>query len=385
MNRKILVGVALAAIAVYVVGCCGIKFRIREDKEPGKMNVKVEPFGKTPDGQAVEIVTLNNGKGITARIANYGGTIVSFETPDRNGKPGDIVLGFESVEGYTKPTNPFFGAIIGRYGNRIGGGKFTLDGKEYKLGVNDGNNTLHGGKVGYHKVMWKIEEAKVEGDRAVLKLSYLSKDGEEGFPGNLKCIMTYAITADNKLEMKYEATTDKPTVVNLTNHAYWNLAGQGSGDILGHELMINADKITAVDKQLIPTGEFTNVKGTPFDFTKPMTIGSRIKQVDIGGYDHNYVLKDKVGKMKLAASVYEPNSGRVMEIKTTEPGIQFYSGNFLDGTLKGKDSKVYNKHGAFCLETQHYPDSPNKPNFPSTVLRPGEKYETVTIHTFSTK
>jgi aldose 1-epimerase len=333
----------------------------------------------------VEIVTLSNGKGITAKITNYGGTIVSFEAPDRNGKPGDIVLGFESVDGYAKPTNPFFGAIIGRYGNRIGGGKFTLDGKEYKLGVNDGNNTLHGGKIGYNKVLWKIENTQAEGNKAELKLSYLSKDGEEGFPGDLKCIVTYTITADNKLEMKYEATTDKPTVVNMTNHTYWNLAGQGSGDILGHELMINADKITAVGPGLIPTGELKDVKGTPFDFTKPMTIGSRIKQVDIDGYDHNFVLKGKAGKMNLAVEVYEPNSGRVMEIKTIEPGIQFYSGNFLDGTLKGKEVKMYNKHGAFCLETQHYPDSPNKPKFPSTVLRPGEKYETTTVYTFSTK
>jgi aldose 1-epimerase len=385
MNRKILLNVVWAAIAVYVIGCCEIKSNDSKNKETGKMSVKVEPFGKTPDGQAVEIVTMTNGKGITARITSYGGTIVSFETPDRNGKPGDIVLGFDNVEAYSKPTNPFFGAIIGRYGNRIGGAKFTLDGKEYKLGVNDGNNTLHGGKIGYHQVLWKIEKAEAKDGKAELKLSYLSKDGEEGFPGNLKCVVTYTLTADNKLEMKYEATTDKPTVVNMTNHAYWNLAGQGSGDVLGHEVMINADKITAVDKQLIPTGEFMDVNGTPFDFTKPMTIGSRIKQIDIGGYDHNFVLKGKPGKMKLAARVYEPTSGRVMEIQTTEPGIQFYSGNFLDGTLKGKEGKVYNKHGAFCLETQHYPDSPNKPNFPSTTLRPGEKYETVTTHTFSTK
>jgi aldose 1-epimerase len=354
-------------------------------KEKSKMNVKVEPFGKTAAGEEVKIITLSNGKGLTAKITDYGGTIVSFESPDKNGKTADIVLGFDDVQDYGKPTNPFFGSIIGRYGNRIGGGKFMLDGKEYKLGVNDGKNTLHGGVVGFHKKVWKIESAEVKGKKAELKLSYISKDGEEGFPGNLSCVVTYAITADNKLEMKYEATTDKPTVVNLTNHAYWNLAGQGSGDILGHELMINADKITAVGEGLIPTGEFTAVKGTPFDFTKPMTIGSRIKQIDIGGYDHNYVLKGKPGKMQLAAKVYEPTSGRVMTIETTEPGIQFYSGNFLDGTLKGKGGKVYNKYGAFCLETQHYPDSPNHANFPSTVLRPGEKYETTTVHTFSAK
>jgi aldose 1-epimerase len=268
-----------------------------------------------------------------------------------------------------------------------------LDGREYKLAANDGNNTLHGGIKGFDKVVWKIEKLEAKGDpsttlgagRAELKLSYTSKDGEEGYPGNLKCIVTYALTADNKLEIKYEATTDKPTVVNLTNHAYWNLAGQGSGDVLGHELTINADKYTAVDKGLIPTGELKSVKGTPLDFTKQMAIGSRIKEVDIGGYDHNYVLNGRAGQMKLAARVYEPTSGRVMEIETTEPGIQLYTSNWLDGTLKGKQSKVYNKYGAICLETQHYPDTPNKPTFPSTVLRPGEKYETMTVHTFSTK
>jgi aldose 1-epimerase len=384
MRSKILKGVILAVISVFVNDYCGTKCYAMASKEKSEMNVKVEPFGKTADGQDVKIVTLTNGK-ITARITNYGGTIVSFDAPDRTGKEADIVLGFDDVQDYGKPSNPFFGAIIGRYGNRIGGGKFTLDGKEYKLGVNDGKNTLHGGVVGFHKKVWNIDSAEVKGNKAELKLSYLSKDGEEGFPGNLKCMVTYAITADNKLEMKYEATTDKPTVVNMTNHAYWNLAGQGSGDVLGQEVMINADKITAVGEGLIPTGELTDVNGTPFDFTKMATIGSRIKQIDIGGYDHNFVLNGKSGEMKLAAEVYDPASGRFMKIETTEPGIQFYSGNFLDGTLKGKEGKVYNKHGAFCLETQHYPDSPNHPNFPSTVLRPGEKYETVTIHTFSTK
>jgi aldose 1-epimerase len=384
MRSKILKGVILAVISVFVNDYCGTKCYAMASKEKSEMNVKVEPFGKTADGQDVKIVTLTNGK-ITARITNYGGTIVSFDAPDRTGKEADIVLGFDDVQDYGKPSNPFFGAIIGRYGNRIGGGKFTLDGKEYKLGVNDGKNTLHGGVVGFHKKVWNIDSAEVKGNKAELKLSYLSKDGEEGFPGNLKCVVTYAITADNKLEMKYEATTDKPTVVNMTNHAYWNLAGQGSGDVLGQEVMINADKITAVGEGLIPTGELTDVNGTPFDFTKMATIGSRIKQIDIGGYDHNFVLNGKSGEMKLAAEVYDPASGRFMKIETTEPGIQFYSGNFLDGTLKGKEGKVYNKHGAFCLETQHYPDSPNHPNFPSTVLRPGEKYETVTIHTFSTK
>jgi aldose 1-epimerase len=383
MNRRILAGLVLAAAMVYVGGC-EMQCCAKKCKEPGKMSVKVEPFGKTADGQAVDIVTLTNGKCLTAKITTYGGIIVSVEAPDRNGKSGDIVLGFDKLDGYLK-SHPYFGAIIGRYGNRIGGAKFTLDGLEYKLAANNGINSLHGGIKGFDKVVWKIEKAQAKGNEAELELSYTSKDGEEGFPGNLKCIVTYTLTADNKLEMEYEATTDKPTVVNLTNHSYWNLAGQGNGDILGHKLMINADKYTPVDKDLIPTGELKSVKDTPMDFTKPMTIGSRIEQVDIKGYDHNYVLKGKVGKMKLVARVYEPTSGRVMEIETTEPGVQFYTSNFLDGSLKGKEGKVYNKHGALCLETQHYPDSPNKPEFPSVVLRPGEKYETETVHTFSTK
>ena len=386
MRSGILTGVILAVISVLVNDYCGMKCYAMASKEKSEMNVKVEPFGQTTDGQDVKIVTLTNGK-ITAKITNFGGIIVSFETPDKNGKMADIVLGFDNVQNYDKPpsSNPFFGAIIGRYGNRIGGAKFTLDGKEYKLPVNDaGSNTLHGGIDGFHKKVWNIDSAEVKGGKAELKLSYTSKDGEEGFPGNLKCTVTYAITADNKLEMKYEATTDKPTLANLTNHSYWNLAGQGSGDVLGQVLMINADKYTPIDNKSIPTGELKDVSGTPFDFTKPETIGSRVKQVDIGGYDHNYVLRGKIGEMKLAAEVYEPTSGRVMKIETTEPGIQFYSGIFLNG-IKGKGGKIYNKYDAFCLETQHYPDSPNKPDFPSTVLRPGEKYETITIHTFSTK
>ena len=383
MSRKILVSVVLTMVTVYMNGCCAEKCAVK-NKETKEMSVKVEPFGKTSDGQEVKIATLTNRNGLVARITNYGGILVSMEVPDRNGKPGDVVLGFDNLDGYLK-THPYFGAIVGRYGNRIGGAKFTLDGKENKLAVNNGENSLHGGLIGFDKVVWKIEKAQAKSDKAELKLSYLSKNGEEGFPGNLKCMFTYTLTADNKLEIKYEATTDKPTVVNLTNHSYWNLAGQGSADVFGHELMINADKYTAVDKGLIPTGELKSVSGTPLDFTTPMTIGSRIKQVDIGGYDHNYILKGKTGQMKLAARVYEPNSGRIMTIETTEPGVQFYSSNFLDGTLKGKTGKVYNKYGAFCLETQHYPDSPNKPSFPSTVLRPGEKYETVTVHTFSTK
>ena len=374
MDRRIWFGLILAAMVVCVGGC----------KEAGKMSIKTEPFGQTPDGQDVGLVTMTNPNGIEARIITFGGILVSMKVPDRNGKSGDIVLGFDKLDGYTNE-HPYFGALIGRYGNRIGAGKFTLDGVEYKLATNNEANHLHGGVKGFDKVVWKIEQAKAEGNEAILKLSYLSKDGEEGYPGNLKCIVTYTLTADNELKLHYEATTDKATVLNLTNHSYWNLAGQGTGDVLGHELMLNADRYTPVDEGLIPTGELKSVKDSPMDFTKAMTIGSRIKQVDIGGYDHNFALDGKTGQMKLCAGVYEPTSGRTMEIRTTEPGVQFYTGNFLDGTLTGKGGKVYQKHYAFCLETQHFPDSPNKPDFPSVVLRPGEKYDITTIHKFSAK
>jgi aldose 1-epimerase len=374
MGRKIWLSLVLAAMVVYVGGCM----------EAGKMSIKTEPFGQTPDEQAVDLVTMTNPNGIEARIMTFGGIIVSLKTPDRNGKLADIVLGFDDLSGYTKE-HPYFGAIIGRYGNRIGAGKFTLNGVEYKLAVNNGPNHLHGGIKGFDKVVWKIEDAKTTGNEAILRLGYLSKDGEEGYPGDLKCTVTYTLTADNKLKMRYEARTDKPTVLNLTNHSYWNLAGQGTGDVLGHELVLNADRYTPVDEGLIPTGELKSVKDTPMDFTKPKAIGSRIKQVDIGGYDHNFVLNGQTGQMKLCAKVYEPKSGRTMEIRTTEPGVQFYTGNFLDGALTGKDGKVYQKHYAFCLETQHFPDSPNKPDFPSVVLRPGEKYDITTVHKFSAK
>jgi len=374
MGRKIWLSLVLAAMVVYVGGCM----------EAGKMSIKTEPFGQTPDEQAVDLVTMTNPNGIEARIMTFGGIIVSMKTPDRDGNLGDVVLGFDDLSGYTKE-HPYFGAIIGRYGNRIGAGKFTLNGVEYKLAVNNGPNHLHGGIKGFDKVVWKIEDAKTTGDEAILRLGYLSKDGEEGYPGDLKCTVTYTLTADNELKMRYEARTDKPTVLNLTNHSYWNLAGQGTGDVLGHELVLNADRYTPVDEGLIPTGELKSVKDTPMDFTKPKAIGSRIKQVDIGGYDHNFVLNGQTGQMKLCAKVYEPKSGRTMEIRTTEPGVQFYTGNFLDGALTGKDGKVYQKHYAFCLETQHFPDSPNKPDFPSVVLRPGEKYDITTVHKFSAK
>jgi len=347
------------------------------------MSITKESYGKTPDNQTVVLYTLTNPNGLKARVMNYGAILVSLETPDRDGNFADIILGFDTLDGYFTE-HPYFGVIVGRYANRIGKGRFMLDGVEYKLATNNGPNHLHGGVKGFDKVVWKVENVKAKDDTAMVKLSYFSKDGQEGYPGNLNCSVTYTLTKDNELRIDYEATTDKTTIVNLTNHAYWNLAGQGSGDILGHELMLNADKYTPVDEGLIPTGEIKEVKDSPMDFTKPTTIGSRIDQVT-GGYDHNYVLKGGVGKLTLAARVYEPTTGRVMEITTVEPGIQFYSGNFLDGTIAGKSGKAYKKHYGFCLETQHYPDSPNKPNFPSVVLKPGEKYNSVTVHKFSTK
>lgn len=354
-----------------------------EVKEKKEMSITKESFGLTPDKQTVVLYTLTDPNGVKAKITNYGATLVSIETPDRKGNFADITLGFDTLDGYLKE-HPYFGVIVGRYANRIGGAKFKLNDVEYKLAANNGANHLHGGIKGFDKVVWKVDDVKAKDDSAALKLSYFSKDGEEGYPGNLKCSVTYTLTKKNELKIEYEAETDKPTVVNMTNHTYWNLAGQGKGDILGHELMINADKYTPVDEGLIPTGELKSVKDSPMDFNKPTTIGSRIDKVP-GGYDHNYVLNSGGGKLALAAKMYEPTSGRVMEIYTSEPGIQLYTGNFLDGSITGKAGKVYKKHYGFCLETQHFPDSPNKPQFPSVVLKPGDKYATTTVHKFSTK
>ncbi len=346
-----------------------------------KMSIEKSPFGKTAEGKDVDLYTLTNTNGLKAQIMTYGGIVTSLLVPDKNGVFADIVLGCDSLEEYIKGT-PYFGALIGRYGNRIAKGKFTLDGVEYTLATNNGPNHLHGGLKGFDKVVWNAEQMQTDKGPA-LKLTYLSKDGEEGYSGNLSCTVIYTLTNDNELKISYEAETDKNTVINLTHHSYFNLGGHNSGDILGHELTINADSFTPVDKDLIPTGEIKSVKGTPMDFTNPMAIGSRIKQVQ-GGYDHNYVLKSSDGSLALAALVYEPKSGRVMEVFTTEPGVQFYTGNFLDGSNKGKGA-VYNKHNGFCLETQHFPDSPNKPQFPSTVLKPGDKYKHETVYKFSTR
>ncbi len=348
------------------------------------MQVRKDPFGRLPDGTPIDLYTLTNKAGLEARIMTYGAILVSLKVPDKAGVLADVNLGFDSLEGYLG-THPYFGAIIGRYGNRIAKARFTLDGVEYRLAANDKANTLHGGIKGFDKAVWTAEPAD-PGRGPGLKLTYVSKDMEEGFPGNLAVTVVYTLTEANELEIRYEAATDKPTVLNLTNHAYWNLKGQGNGDILGHVLRLEADKITAVDSaaNLIPTGEIAPVAGTPFDFTAPHAIGERIAQVE-GGYDHNFVLRSGGGTLALAAHVEEPASGRVMEVWTDQPAIQLYTGNFLDGSVVGKGGLAYPKHAAFCLETQHYPDAPNQANFPSTVLRPGEVYRTVSVYRFSTK
>jgi aldose 1-epimerase len=340
-------------------------------------------------GKPIESVTLTNANGIQLTAISYGGIITSLKLPSAKGGTADVVLGFDNAADYTKePTPPYFGAIIGRYGNRIAKGRFTLDGKTYTLATNDGPNHLHGGKRGFDKVMWNIGTRQVGDGSASASFTRTSPDGEEGYPGNLNVRVTYTLTDKNELIIEYRATTDKATPVNLTQHSYFNLAGEGSGDILGHELMIDADRYTPVDSTLIPTGELAPVQGTPFDFRKPTAIGARInennEQLKNGkGYDHNWVLNRKGPGLQLAARVHDPKSGRTMEISTTEPGLQFYSGNFLDGTIKGKGGHVYQHRGALCLETQHFPDSPNKPNFPSTILRPGQTYDSKTVFRFS--
>jgi aldose 1-epimerase len=356
------------------------------------MNASAKPritkadFGKTKDGKAVEIYTLTNSRGSEARIITYGGTVVSLKVPDKQGKFGDVVLGFDSIADYEKHT-AFFGALIGRYGNRIAKGKFTLDGRGYSLATNNGENHLHGGVKGFDKVVWTAKPS-TDQNGANLELTYLSVAGEEGYPGNLNIKVVYTLTEDNKLKIVYSATTDKATVVNLTHHSYFNLAG--AGDILDHRLTLNADRFTPTDSGSIPTGVLANVKGTPFDFTNETAIGARIgqenEQLKFGhGYDHNWVLNRKGKGVELAARAYDPTSGRVMEVLTTEPGIQFYSGNFLDASVPGKGGKSYPLRSGFCLETQHFPDSPNRSNFPSTVLRPGQTYSQTTIYAFSVR
>ncbi len=331
------------------------------------------------DGKTVQLFTLTNKSGTEVKITNYGGIITSWIAPDKAGNKTNIVVGFDNLEGYLQKP-PYFGALIGRYGNRIDKAQFNLNGTNYKLAANNGDNNLHGGEKGFDKVVW--EAAPAPDGTASVVLSYLSKDGEEGFPGNLKITVTYTLTNNNELEIEYSAETDKATPVNLTNHSYFNLSGDVGQIILNHYLMIDADNYTPVDKGLIPTGESAAVKGSPFDFTSSQKVGSRIAQLK-GGYDHNFVLNKKNNELKLAAFLHDEISGRKLEVFTTEPGLQFYSGNFLDSTIKNRDGKAISRHSALCLETQHFPDSPNKPQFPTTILQPGEKYYTFTKYKLS--
>ena len=345
---------------------------------------------RVTDFDAIKLYTFTNKSGMQVKVTNYGAIVTAILVPDRNGKLGDITLGYDRVEDYINAVDkPYFGAIVGRYGNRIANGEFTIDGETYSLATNNGPNHLHGGIIGFDKVVWDAELVGGKGWSG-LELSYLAKDKEEGYPGNLSIKVTYKLTDANELIVDYLATTDKATPVNLTQHSYFNLKGEGEGNILDHELMINASKYTPVDSTSIPTGEMTSVTGTPFDFTTAKSIGRDIgkkdEQLEFGlGFDHNFVLNREGDGLSMAATVHEPTTGRVMEIMTTEPGIQFYCGNFLDGRLKGKSGKPYVHRGGFCLETQHYPDSPNQENFPSTILKPGEEYRTTTVIKFSAK
>jgi aldose 1-epimerase len=345
-------------------------------------------YATTAPQQPNRTVILKNAKGMEVRAITYGGIITSIRVPDRNGRFDDVVLGYDTEDAYRKNNGPFMGAIVGRYGNRIARGSFTLDGTTYKLATNNGANHLHGGIKGFDKVEWQAQEFR-NSDGVGVIFRYTSKDGEEDYPGTLTTQVTYTLNDRNELIVDYLATSDKPTHVNLTQHSYFNLAGP-TRDVLAHELTINADRYTPVDSTLIPTGNLATVEGTPLDFRKSTTIGSRInadhEQMKIGrGYDHNFVLNRKANELVLAARVYEPSTGRVLEVSTTEPGMQFYSGNFLDGSITGKSGHVYRQRFGFCLETQHFPDTPNKPQFPSTVLRPGSQYKSRTVFAFSVR
>lgn len=353
---------------------------------PAKKSAHVEKaaFGQLPDGTAIESYAVYNSQGASAKLITYGATLAELHMPDKNGKMGDIVLGFDDIQGYLSQ-HPYFGAIVGRYANRIAKGKFTLDGKEYQLFINNAPNSLHGGAIGFNRRVWKAEEVKRPGGAGV-RFTYLSKDGEENYPGNLNLSVTYILTDTNELKIEYAAETDKDTVLNLTNHSYFNLSGSDTGDILKYVLYLNADKYTPVDSTLIPTGEIASVEGTPLDFRTPTAIGARIAELkEIGGYDHNFAVNGKAGTLRIAGRVTDPESGRQVEVWTTEPGVQFYSAIHLNGTIKGKGGVAYGKYGAICLETQHFPDSPNHPNFPSTELKPGQQFHSETIYKFSAK
>src|SRR5215203_256843 len=383
LARRRATAASLAASALLAFACT--KERPPAATSPAH-GVTRASFGTAPDGTPVDVYTLVNAHGIRTRILTYGGIVQTIETPDRAGKLDDIVLGFDDMQGYVK-SSPYFGAIVGRYGNRIARGRFTLDRKTYSLAINNAPNHLHGGIKGFDKVVWDAQSFRSDSGTGVV-LSYTSPDGDEGYPGALRTRVTYTLTDRDELAIDYEATTDKPTPVNLTNHTYWNLAGDGKRDILGHVLTLEADSLTPVDSTLIPTGQIMPVAGTPFDFRTPMAIGARVNdphvQIRYGrGYDHNIVLT-RAGRTGLshAARITEPTTGRTLDIYTTEPGVQFYSGNFLDGTAVGKSGRVYRHRYGLALETQHHPDSPNKPNFPSVILRPGETYRTRTVFRF---
>ena len=352
------------------------------------VKVSKAPFGKTSDGTSVELFTLENSNGMKAKITNYGGIVTQLHVPDKDGKLGDVVLGYDKLSSYIK-ASPYFGCITGRYANRIAKGQFTIDGKTYQLATNNGDNHLHGGEVGFDKRVWKATEVTGIG-KAGIALTYLSDDGEEGYPGDLECTVTYWLTNQNELEIEYEASTSKSTPINLTHHSYFNLAGEGSGDILNHEVELFADNYVPTDDGGIPLGKIATVKGTPFDFLTPHKIGKRIgakdQQIEFGkGYDHNWVINDTGKALNIAARVTEPKTGRIMEVITDQPGIQFYTGNYLDGANIGKGNKVYNHRNAFCLETQVHPDSPNQDGFPESILNPGEIYRHVCIYRFKTK
>ncbi|WP_291101166.1 MULTISPECIES: aldose epimerase family protein [unclassified Flavobacterium] len=389
--KRCIYGISIMSLAFLNIQCKGNQKEEKQVNNPQKtdsVSIEKKEYGTTPAGQKVDIYTLKNQKGMEVNIMTYGGIITSLKVPNKAGVSEEVVIGFNNLEQYTK-ANPYFGAIIGRYGNRIAKGKFTLDGKEYSLAINNAPNALHGGPEGFNRVIWTAEEAK-GGDVATLKLKYLSKDMEEGYPGNLTVFVTYTLKNDNSLDVLYEATTDKKTVVNLTQHSYFNLSGDFSKPILDEQITIDADKLVPIAATLIPTGKLTDVTNTPFDFRKPKAIGAAIEAKDEQlknglGYDHCWVLNNQDKGYRFAASGYDAGSGRLLEVYTDQPGIQFYSGNFLDGTLPMRNGGTYAHRTGFCLETQHYPDSPNQKDFPTTVLNPGENYKTKTTFKFSVK
>lgn len=387
-RKKMKCSFAFGTIALAGVLACFALAPLRETaraQTAQKAGVEREAFGKLEDGTIIEAFTLRNSKGASAKILTYGGTLEGLWVPDRKKNIGDVVLGFDDLKGYLG-NHPNIGGIIGRYANRIAKGKFSIDGQEYTLATNNGPNTLHGGTAGFDRKVWKGEPV-TGGKGAAVRLTYVSPDGEEHFPGTLTVTVVYTLTEDNALRIEYTAMTDKPTTVNLTNHSYFNFSG--GGNVLGYTLMLNAGRYTPVDSTMIPTGELAPVKGTAYDFTKPMTIGSRIAELEkikeLGGYDINYAVDGEIGQPRLAARVADPFSGREMEVWTTEPGLQLYTANWMDGSITGKGGVAYKRFGAVCLEPQHYPDSVNHASFPSTILRPGEVYHTETIYKFSAK